>query len=200
MKLNDAKSSSAIGFLTVVENPEIGLFGGYLILNRLGRPLEFHCTAPIKPSRAQEILYGATLKPYLFGEQIGRTLVGSAKTQPLAVLTDREPALALRQFVDLPVVFVLAADDAEADSEATGVRDSAGRVSAGPSYRIDDPHPTQNHLTAFHLGRSRVAVPSWAAEDQNLVTTRLGELAPSFDFQEPFERIREAIEEARRGG
>ena len=51
----------ALGFLTVVEHPQHGLFGGYLLLNHGGRPLEFHCTAPIKPNRAQEILYGPTL-------------------------------------------------------------------------------------------------------------------------------------------
>ena len=52
----DAKSKPALGFLTVVEHPQYGLFGGYLVLNLAGRPLEFHCTAPIKPNRAQEIL------------------------------------------------------------------------------------------------------------------------------------------------
>lgn len=52
------KSTIALGFLTVVEHKQHGLFGGYLVLNQVGRPLEFHCTAPVKPNRAQEILYG----------------------------------------------------------------------------------------------------------------------------------------------
>ena len=63
-------SSRLMGFLTVVEHPEFGLFGGYLLLNWAGRPLEFHCTAPLKPNRAQEILYGPTLEPFLYGEQM----------------------------------------------------------------------------------------------------------------------------------
>ena len=54
-----------------------------------GRPLEFHCTAPIKPNRAQEILYGPTLDAFLYGEQIGRTLLAEAKIEPLLVCTDR---------------------------------------------------------------------------------------------------------------
>ena len=58
---------------------EQGLFGGYLVLNLLGRPLEFHCTAPVRPNRAQEILYGPTLDPYLCGERIGQTLVGEVQ-------------------------------------------------------------------------------------------------------------------------
>ena len=64
----NALTQAAIGFLTVVDEPAHGLFGGYLILNPAGRPVEFHCTAPVKPNRAQEILYGTTLKPYLYGE------------------------------------------------------------------------------------------------------------------------------------
>src|SRR5262245_21892116 len=59
------KRSTAIGFYTVVAHEQHGLFGGLLVLNRNGRPLEFHCTAPLKPNRAQEILYGATLESYL---------------------------------------------------------------------------------------------------------------------------------------
>src|SRR6266404_1210747 len=62
MSRRDAASEAAVGFLTVVSSEPHGLVGGYLVLNALGRPLEFHCTAPVKPNRAQEILYGATLQ------------------------------------------------------------------------------------------------------------------------------------------
>ena len=33
MRSTEVKSKSALGFLTVVEHPEQGLFGGYLVLN-----------------------------------------------------------------------------------------------------------------------------------------------------------------------
>ena len=62
----------ALGFLTVVENAELGLLGGYLLLNAAGRPLEFHCTAPVKPSRTQEILYGPTLQPFRTASRLGK--------------------------------------------------------------------------------------------------------------------------------
>jgi hypothetical protein len=200
MKAIDGNSNSALGFLTVIEYPEFGLFGGYLVLNRLGRPLEFHCTAPIKASRAQQILYGPTLQPYLFGEQIGRTLVASAKTQPLAVFTDREPAVALREFVEMPVVFVCVQREPAAAGQLGLVDGSACALPAESAYRVDSAHPASARLTMFHVGRNHLAVPSWADSDRQLVTSRLGDLADSFDFKEPFERIREAIEEARRGG
>jgi hypothetical protein len=63
----DGFGSAALGFLAVVEHELHGLFGGYLLLNATGRPLEFHCTAPVRPNRAQQILYGPTLEPYLYG-------------------------------------------------------------------------------------------------------------------------------------
>ena len=85
MSAGDSKSQPALGFLTVLEHEQHGLVGGYLILNLAGRPLEFHCTAPVKPNRTQEILYGLTLKPYLYGEQIGQTLLSKSKLSPVVV-------------------------------------------------------------------------------------------------------------------
>src|SRR3989304_10187691 len=104
MSATDAKSRPRLGFLTVIEYPDYGLIGGYLVLNTAGRPEEFHCTAPIKPNRAQQILYGPTLEPYLFGEQIGQTLLTTGKIKPRGGCTDREPVLAGREFVSVPGV------------------------------------------------------------------------------------------------
>jgi hypothetical protein len=103
------KPSPCLGFLTVVENTELGLIGGYLLLTAAGRPLEFHCTAPVKTNRTQEILYGPTLKPYLYGEQIGKTLIAKSKLTPIVVCTDSDRVLAVREFIEIPVVFVLSA-------------------------------------------------------------------------------------------
>ena len=52
----------------------------------------------------------------------------------------------------------------------------------------------------FHLGRNRLAVPAGAEEDRRTIADRLAALDETFDLAEPFGRIREAIEEARRGG
>src|SRR6478752_10182741 len=102
-------SQSCLGFLTVLENAELGFLGGYLLLNSAGRPLEFHCTAPIRASRTQEILYGPTLRPFLFGEQIGQTLLTKSKLTPLVVCTDNENVLAARDFTPTPLVMILGA-------------------------------------------------------------------------------------------
>ena len=94
----EEKSQAALGFLTVLEHDQQGLVGGYLLLNASGRPLEFHCTAPVKANRAQQILFGPTLAPYLYGEQIGQTLVAKGSIAPLAVCTDIEQVLCTSRF------------------------------------------------------------------------------------------------------
>ncbi len=100
--------SENLGYLTVIDQPKLGLIGGFLVLNPAGRPLEFHCTTPIKPNRAQEILYGSTLEPFLFGEQIAKTLIARSKVPVAYVLTDVAPALAVQDFVEIPVLYVFA--------------------------------------------------------------------------------------------
>ncbi len=107
--MSPTRPQTALGFLTVRNNEESGLIGGYLLLNEVGRPLEFHCTAPVKPNRAQQILFGPTLEPFLYGEQIGQTLLLKGSVEPLAVYTDVEAALSVRDFVSTPVALVLGA-------------------------------------------------------------------------------------------
>lgn len=94
------------GFLTTVDSGSHGVFGGYLLVDVLGRPLEFHCTAPVKVSRAQQILYGPTLAGHLHGRQIGGALLAEATCQPVVLLTDVEPMLHVRPHTPLPVALV----------------------------------------------------------------------------------------------
>ena len=92
-----------LGFLTSIEDAERGFVGGLLVTNRFGRPLEFQCTTPVKPNRAQQILYGPTLRPYVLGELIGRTLVDKIGVKPHLLLIESDEILGLRQHVPMPV-------------------------------------------------------------------------------------------------
>jgi hypothetical protein len=187
MPHSEPKPLNAIGFLTVIRHEQHGFFGGYLLLNSNSRPIEFHCTAPVKPNRAQEILYGPTLEPYLFGEQIGQALISKTKTKPMAVCTDLVAVLAVRDFVSLPVALVQAPSKIESD----------GRDTAVPQWRIDAGHE-QPRLITFQLGPNRLAVPPSRADDRAEMTERLSAFADQLDLSEPFDRIRSAIEEAQR--
>lgn len=173
----EAKFKVSLGFLTVVDHPQHGLCGGYLVLNGCGRPIEFHCTAPIRPNRAQQILYGPTLEPFLYGEQIGQTLVSKAKSAPTVICTDRVPALELRPLIETPVALVVA---------SPSLSDPAGSVQCARS------------LVRFTVGCNELAVAPEFERDRTEILDRLASLSESFDLAEPFLRIREAIEEAQR--
>lgn len=190
MCASGAASTSAWGFLTVVEHPQHGLFGGYLVLNSAARPLEFHCTTPIKPNRAQEILYGPTLRPYLYGEQIGQALLAKGTASPRVVCTDQRDVLAARAFAAMPLALVLPDDET-----GEGAHDAAGA-----RLRVDAAHAGLAALVAFHAGWRRLAVEREHRGDEAAIRERLSALDEHFDLREPFARIREAIEEAQRTG
>lgn len=190
MSSTDPKPLPALGFLTVVQYEQHGFLGGYLVLNTSGRPLEFHCTAPVKPNRAQEILYGPTLEPYLYGEQIGQALLAKSQLEPLVICTDLAAVLSVREFVATPVTLVSRADH---ESPAAGLS-AAGRV-----YRVDAREPRIPPPT-FQLGPNRLAVGPAHAADEPRVMAALAPLGEHFDLSEPFERIRGAIDEAQRSG
>lgn len=163
----------SLGFLTVVEHSPHGLFGGYLLLNASGRPLEFHCTAPVQPSRAQQILYGPTLEPFLYGEQIGATLISRSSQMPSVVLVDQPPGIFVRQHTEIPAALVLNNDSDER-----------------PVWMAD--------WIGFSVGQNRLMLPSRHATDREAVIDRLAGIDDLFELREPFGRIREAIEEAQR--
>jgi hypothetical protein len=198
MTASGHKSLPAIGFLTVVEHPQHGLFGGYLLLNTAGRPLEFHCTAPVKANRAQQILYGPTLRPYLFGEQIGFTLLSKAKQTPLWVCTDREPVLAARELVEFPVVLI---EDTTQNNSAILEDQPDDEVELvvwpRPQDRLDRTGPSCA-LETFPLGKYQAHIPRGRATDQQTVVEHWQSWSQVLDLLEPFARIRDAIEEAQR--
>ena len=172
-----SNSLPAFGFLTVVEDDLHGFFGGYLVLSELGRPLEFHCSTPVFPSPAQKILYGSTLRSYVLGELIGPVLVEKAKLPVLAVLTDLEEMLSLGLVWNGVLAFVGAGSEGE-----NGV--------ISPPAEASSPGLV---LEGYCLRGSSTCC--WGAED---LRGTLSTLVSYVDLAEPFERIREAIQEAQR--
>jgi len=216
------KPKQSLGFLTVLECPRDGLFGGYLVLNSLARPLEFHCTAPIRPNRAQQILYGPTLDAYLFGEQIGHSLIKGASHTPLAVFTDHPAVMAVRDLVELPLALVEhPPSGTNVEHPPSGVANACPQPAAAmlhdssqpgaamlqadagaKTWRIHSAHAADSALRHFHWGQNRLslAASGRAQGDETAILERLAEVADSFDLSEPFVRIREAIAEARTSG
>ena len=171
-----------LGFLTAVEDAERGYVGGLLITNRFGRPLEFQCTAPVKPNRTQQILYGPTLKPYVLGELIGRTLLEKVGVKPHLVLVESPDLLDLRGATSTPVASLMPAP------EKTGSR--RGKDAEHQNGQSESTLPN-----SLRLGNEAVVFHSSHSEDRTEIE-KFSKLVPSdADLREPFERVREALDE-----
>lgn len=169
----------SLGFLTVRMHSDLGYLGGYLLVNSLARPLEFHCTLPVKPTRAQSILYGPTLVDFLCGEQIARTLVSKAKLQPVIVWTDSPAVLALRNVTDIPVCYVR----------------PSGKHS-DPLKDLAIPFTQYEGVRGGELSGMDIYVSSQHQEDWESVAKRWRDLSKPIDLLEPFTRIVDALQEA----
>ena len=160
---------ATVGFLSIVTDAS-GVFGGYLVTNAWGRPLEFRLSTAVQPNRVQQILYGPTLTEYLHAELIGKTLVEKTSAQPTVIVTDSVAALGLRTRLGVPVVCV----NAPPGDDLLPL--TPGRSTCPLSY------------SAKH------------ADDRATLEARLDAIDPAVDLAEPFGRIREAMTEARKMG
>jgi len=165
-----------LGFLTAVEDAERGFVGGLLITNRFGRPLEFQCTAPVKPNRTQQILYGPTLKPYVLGELIGRTLLEKVGVKPHLVLVESADLLDLRNATSTAVA-------------------ALAPLPTGKSPKADNRQLEKSSPNVIPFGGEEIEFHHSHGEDRNEIE-KLAKLVPiDADLREPFERIREALVE-----
>ena len=164
--------SPTIAYYTVVEDERTGWTGGLLLLNGGGRPLEFQCTLPVRPTKAHEILFGVTLRDHLIGEVIGPLLVRKCRT-PIALLCcDQPESLKIETRTRCPVALV----------------EEAALSDEGP---IDDESILGS--TRVELAGATLRVPMEQCEHVQKLAAQLIDLP---DATEPFDRIREAIREA----
>src|SRR2546422_6943943 len=78
--------------------------GAILVTDDWGKPLEFRCTAPVKPNAVQRTLYGQTLLPHVLVELIGAPLLQAVQEQPAIVIIQENLFFDLRHKVDTPIV------------------------------------------------------------------------------------------------
>jgi hypothetical protein len=198
MPHESASHETTFGYLSVLDSAEHGYFGGYLIVSSLGRPLEFHCTAPVRPSGAQRILYGATLEPYLVGDQIAGALLEAAKLRPVLILADREASLLAADRTDAPFVQLYGNSESSADRLSSADFASDGLdASTGLITTTINTSPADG---TFTVSSYNFQLPAGHESERDRVARYLAELAMHVDLGEPFHRIEEAIREAQRLG
>ncbi len=160
-----------LGFLTVIEPAAGGFVGGLLVTNLMGRPLEFQCTTPVRPNRTQEILYGSSLRPFLYSELIGKTLYERLQVKPHVVLVQLRELLHLRDHINVPVGWL---------PEGNSVSD------------LPDEQRVQ-------LGRQGVWTHPDHPGDVDVIQQFSKRISSDADLNEPIDRIRDALEETLKG-
>ena len=213
--------SEYLGFLTVIDQPAGGLTGGYLVLNKAGRPMEFHCTVPLSPGKIQHILYGNTLQPFLYGERIAQTLLQRSKLPILSILTNLAAVLPVQPLISIPVIYVFEEQSKPkmegtlSDDDSTppvreiceelnnslktfGIDDARLRTKSSDTeevFRVPCvPGLDTGIWREVRICNRRIALPETAEEQ---LMAEIKERARTIDLLEPFARIRLALEEAR---
>ena len=158
-----------LGFLETMEVEGRGHIGGLLVTNQHGRPLEFQCTTPVKPNRAQEILYGATLREWLLGELIASTLVDRVSIKPDLILTSDPGILELRNHTNIPVACTICSTSPGDSAEHDGV--------------------------AIRIGTHHLRCHAGHREDSEMISRQRHLIPDQADLGEPLERVRDALAE-----
>lgn len=169
MAVDGSTKELKLGFLTTIECPDGALIGGLLVTNQFGRPLEFQCTTPVKPNRTQEVLYGPTLVPFLVGEVIGRTLVEKMNVKPNLILVEQDQAMELQNHISIPVAILSDVEQA-----------------------LDE----NSSFISEEVGKNRLRFDAGHAMSQSAVENTSKRIPGDADLGEPFERVREALNEA----
>lgn len=168
-----ANAQTTFGFISVREIEGLGHCGGLLIVSQIGRPIEFHCSAPVVTNRAQKILYGKTYDNFLYCEQIGLSLIDKAKTTPSLFVADSVQLLGLEKLIDGMIVVL------EDGTNRKSIDETPGLTAV----------PLEMH------GR-QIWCPSLTSQNLPLLRQTCGSFTKSLPLDEPFERIQKAIDEA----
>jgi len=172
--MTQSDKQTYFGFVTVVQIENVGFCGGLLILNSVARPLEFHCTLPVKPTKAQSILYGSTLKPHLCGEVIAKALVEKSKTKPHVLVTDCP--------------------------DTASIKDSSAQKNVPTVLFLGDSHEIHDEIEVdwnpFKLVTQTILLPESQRGSWEDTKSQLEPFCQRNQLVEPFGRIRQAVAEA----
>ncbi|MDA0660407.1 MAG: hypothetical protein O2931_12710 [Planctomycetota bacterium] len=168
---HSAVGQPTLGYLSVHEDGATGAVGGLLLLNVYGRPLELHCSVPVRVNRAQSLLYGDSLRSQLYGHTIAVALWQAAEIRPSFLLTDNLDMLAFRSLSDVALAYL-----SGSSADGTGLSATA----AEPADEL--------------AGCRCLAAPGYR-DDIVTIRTLWTELGPSVEIMEPFQRLREALRE-----
>jgi hypothetical protein len=152
--------------------------GAILITDDWGKPLEFRCTAPVKPNPVQKTLYGQTLLPHVLVELVGAPLLQAVQERPEIIVIQESLFFDLRHKTETPMVRLWRQG---ADVKLSGEEGERSKpvVVASESGKFD-PVVMETH---WKFGG-----------DMDFSRERLRELFGRWDLVEPFERLSKGLE------
>jgi hypothetical protein len=146
--------------------------GAILVADEWGKPLEFRCTAPVRPTSMQRTLYGKSLLPHVLTELIGKPLLASLREKPVVVLITDPAYFDVREKITTPVLRLAKANGEQEKTEGAGkskfvtITSAAGKF---PALEIE---------------------PHWKyGNDVEVTGERLRDLFGRWDLHEPFQRL-----------
>jgi len=151
--------------------------GAILVTDEWSKPLEFRCTAPVRPTQLQRTLYGKSLLPHVLTELIGAPLISSVREKPQIILIDDEAYFEVRHKISAPVIRV---------ARQSGVK-----------ARQDDQTKSKSLLLQSASGKfAQVELEAhWKfAGDLDSAGERLRDLFGRWDLNEPFQRLAEGLQ------
>lgn len=163
-------ASITYGFLQVIPSEGISYTGGLLVVDQDGKPVEFHCTAPVPENRSQKIFYGETWQSHVYCDLIAKSLIESCNRKPELLFVEQVELVKLAGHIAAPVMLVSLSND----------EPSTGSIEY-PELQLDDLAVT---VLTTDLGLIE------------FVKEACGRFTTSLAMNEPFERIRIAISEA----
>jgi hypothetical protein len=108
-----------LAFMDVILFSDGAIRGGILTTDIETRPYEFRITSAIKPTQLQQMLYGTSLKDYVYGELICAPLIKATKEKISFVLTKERYIMEVRPLVAVPIVLMSYNDKAAGDGAKT---------------------------------------------------------------------------------
>jgi hypothetical protein len=164
-------------FAFVSKDEDTVVRGGILVTDGRGKPLEFRCTSPVRPTSLQKLLYGKTLIPHIAIELMALPLMKALRERPVGLFVRDFSVVELRRKIDLPVIQLRRQGEALG---ATGDTAEKPLVVESPSGRY----------------QAVVATPHWEFRaDLDSVRDSLARTFATIDILEPFDRIMKALDE-----
>ena len=171
-------TQTTIGFLGYREFDDGEAYrGAILVTDEWSKPLEFRCTAPVRPTQLQRTLYGKSLLPHVLTELVGAPLISSVREKPQIILITDEVYFDVRHKISAAVIRV-------------------ARPS-GSKAKQDDQLKSKLLLLQSASGKfAQVEIEAhWKfATDLESSGERLRELFGRWDLTEPFQRLAEGLQ------